>query len=165
MRMLGIVVLLLITVPATAQVYRCPQGKTTVFSDKPCDSQSQPYQAQRQVIVVPHDKAPDLARQYDERIAREKKAGEAENAAWNRDYKARKTEQERLRAARAKRKVVQGMKEEEVRRLMGEPTEISRDEDRNNIRETWTYLQERNKVQVYLKDGVVARTYHKKIKK
>ena len=57
------------------------------------------------------------------------------------------------------------MKADEVRRLMGEPTEISRDEDRKNIRETWTYLQERNKVQVYLKDEVVVRTYHKKIKK
>ena len=92
--------------PATAQVYRCPQGKTTVFSDKPCDNQSEPYQAQRPVIVVPHEKAPDLAQQYDERIAREKKAHEAENAAWNRVYKTRKSEEERLRAARSKRKVV-----------------------------------------------------------
>lgn len=165
MRMLWGTVLLLLAVPAMAQVYRCPQGKTTVFSDKPCDDKAEPYQAQRPVVIVPHEKAPDLAQQYDERLAREKKARDEENASWNRDYKARKAEEERLRKARLQRKVVQGMKADEVRRLMGEPVEISRDEDQKSTRETWTYLTDRNKTQIYFKDGVVTRTYHKKSRK
>lgn len=165
MRMLWLGVLLMVAGPAMAEVYRCSQGKTTVFSDKPCKEGDAPYQAQRPIIVVPHDKAPDLAKQYDEREAREKKARDEENVAWNRDYAARKAEEKRLSAARAKRKVVQGMKADEVRRLMGEPTEVSRDEDRKDTKEVWTYFQDRSKVQVYLKDGVVTRTYHKKSRK
>ena len=165
MRMLWIGIWVLAATPAMAQVYRCPQGNTTVFSDKPCDDKAEPYQAQRPVVVVPHEKVPDLTHQYDERLAREKKTRNEENAAWNRDYKARKTEEERLGEARAQRKVVQGMKPEEVRRLMGEPTETSRDEDRKNTHETWTYLVDHNKTQIYFKDGVVTRTYHKKSRK
>lgn len=165
MRMLWIGILMLVATSAMAQVYRCPQGKTTVFSDKPCDDKGELYQAQRPVVVVPHEKAPDLARQYDERLAREKKARDEENSSWNRDYKARKAEEERLRKARAQRRVVQGMKADEVRRLMGEPIEIRRDEDQKNARETWTYRMDRSKTRVYFKDGVVTRTSHSKVRK
>lgn len=163
MRVLGAAVLFLTTMAVQAEIYRCPQGKTTVFSDKPCDEKAEPYQAQTPLIVVPHEKAPDLAKQYDARIAQEKKAIKEENADWNKKYKARKLEEARLSAARAKGKVAEGMKAEEVRQLMGDPVEVSRDEDSANTRETWTYLVGRDKTQVYFKDGVVTRTYHKKI--
>ena len=165
MRVLWAAVFLLATMAAQAEIYRCPQGKTTVFSDAPCDEKAEPYQAKTPLIVVPHEKAPDLAQQYDARIAREKKAIKAENADWNKKYKAKKAEEERLRAARIKGEVTQGMQPEEVRRCMGEPSEISRDEDRSNTHETWTYLVGREKTQVYFKDGVVSRTYHKKLRR
>lgn len=165
MRMLWLGILLLMADPAMAEIYRCPQGKTTVFSDKPCDASAEAYEPKTPLIVVPHKKAPDLAEQYDARIAQEKKAIQEENADWNKKYKAKKAEEERLRAARAKGEVTQGMQPDEVRRLMGEPTEISRDEDRSNTHETWTYLAGRDKTQIYFKDGVVSRTYHKKLRR
>ena len=74
MRMVLAALLLAAGFPSWAEVYRCPRGDTTVFSDRPCGDQAVPYQAQRPLVVVPHQKAPDLARQYDERLAREKKA-------------------------------------------------------------------------------------------
>jgi hypothetical protein len=162
MRVSWVVMCLLLTTSAQAEVYRCPQGKTTVFSDTPCDDKAQPYQARNPIIIVPHEKAPDLSRQFDERIAREKKAIKAENAEWNKAYKLRKSDEARFSAARIQGKVVRGMDAEEVRRLLGEPTEISRDEDAGNPHETWTYLQGREKTQVYFKAGVVTRTYAKK---
>lgn len=165
MRMLWLGIWLLAVNPAMAEIYRCPQGKTTVFSDKPCDASAEAYEPKTPLIVVPHEKAPDLAKQYDARIAQEKKAIKEENTDWNKQYKAKRAEEERLRAARVKGKVVQGMQAEEVLRLMGDPTEISRDEDRSNTHETWTYLVGREKTQIYFKDGVVSRTYHKKLRR
>lgn len=164
MRLMGVFMLLLAGV-AQAEVYRCPKADTTVFSDRPCDAAAEPYRAPQAPVIVPHQKAPDLARQYDERVAREKRENAQSDAEWNRQYKARKSTEARLEQARRQRKVVQGMKADEVRRLLGEPTETSRDEDHEHVRESWTYRLDDGKTQVYFKDGVVTRTTHKKSRK
>lgn len=165
MRWIRVVPLLLWAGAVQAEVYRCPKQEATVFSDKPCDASAMPYQSPRPAVVVPHGETPDLARQYDQRVAREKRENAKADAEWNRQYKARRTEEERLATARRQRKVAEGMRADEVRRLLGEPTETSRDEDREHVRESWTYRQDGGKTQVFFKDGVVTRTYHKKSRK
>ncbi|MGH8541105.1 MAG: DUF4124 domain-containing protein [Stenotrophobium sp.] len=157
--------LLLLAQAAQAELYRCQQGGTTVFSDKPCAKDAQPYQPEHPIQVVPHIQAPDLAKKYDEDVQRGKKDRDQADSKWNKDYQTRKEQEQRLKQAHAKRKVVAGMTAREVRSLLGEPVNTNRSESAKGVKESWTYMDNGARLTVSFKDGVVTGTTHHKGRK
>ena len=97
-----LLILALLPFGANAEVFRCQKDGTTVFSDKPCATDAQAY-TPKPIQVMPATKVPDLSKQYDQRISKETKARDKDNEAWNKDYQAKK-QQEELDKERAKRK-------------------------------------------------------------
>ena len=150
-------ILMVLTPLAHAEVFRCQKDGVTVFSDKPCADQAQTYTPKQPLVVVPSgDKAPDLAKQYDQRIQREAAARDKADAAWSKDYQARKQQDERISKARAQGRVTVGMTDNEVRARLGEPLFSSHNENRGVVREAWTYKNnDRTRTVVRFKDGVV----------
>lgn len=141
LRILGLV-LLLICLPASADVYRCQRGNgTATYTDKPCHKGDKPADLPDiNVVKTPRPKTGDkaLARQWDERLEREKKARDKADAAWVKEYDDKQTKEERVRSGRLNRKVVAGMTPEQVREVLGEPDSILTQEGRENII-VWSY--------------------------
>jgi len=153
--------LILLPLVASAELYRCPKDGTTVFSDKPCSDDAQPYMP-KPIQVVPATKVPDLAKQYDDRVSKEVKERNKADAAWSKDYEAKKQQDETIRNARMAGKVVVGMTQQQVRDLLGDPQIHSRNENKNIVREGWTYKnRDGSRTIVYFKDGIVSSTASK----
>jgi hypothetical protein len=145
-----------------AEVYRCQKDGSTVFSDKPCEADAQAYQPKQSIVVVPRDKTPDLAKQYDERTVKETQERDTANDAWNKDYEVRKKKEASFRDAGIKRQAVEGMSQQQVRDLLGNPQITSRNENLGVVREGWTYRnRDGSRSVVYFKNGVVSGTAHK----
>ncbi|MDT8408089.1 MAG: DUF4124 domain-containing protein [Wenzhouxiangellaceae bacterium] len=56
---LAVLTLLLASLPALGQVYRCTDGETTVFSDRPCSDSAEIYHSPSRISVI--EAAPDLS--------------------------------------------------------------------------------------------------------
>jgi hypothetical protein len=156
-----LLILALLPFSAHAEVFRCQKDGTTVFSDKPCATDAQAY-TPKPIQVMPATKAPDLAKQYDQRTAKETKARDKDNEAWNKDYQAKKQQEETIRDARVARKAVVGMSQQQVRDMLGNPQVTSHNENLGVVREGWTYKNpDGSRDIVYFKDGVVTNTSRK----
>ena len=153
-------VLMVLAPGARAEVFRCQKDGTTVFSDKPCADDAQTYAPKHPLVVVPGDgRAPDLAKQYDQRQQKETQARDQADRAWNKDYQARKAQDERLSRARAQGRVTAGMDASEVRNKLGEPLFTSHNENAGVTREAWTYKNhDGSRTVVRFKNGVVTET-------
>jgi hypothetical protein len=154
--------LILLPPCAAAEVYRCQKDGGIVFSDKPCEADAQTYQPKQSIVVVPRDKTPDLAKQYDQRSAKETQERDKANDAWNKDYQVHKKKEASFRDAGIKRKAVEGMSQQQVRDLLGDPQITSRNENLGVVREGWTYKnRDGSRSVVYFKNGLVSGTAHK----
>jgi hypothetical protein len=151
--------LTLLPLCATAQVFRCQKDGTTVFSDKPCAEDAQTYAPTQPLVVVPSDtRAADMAKQYDQRNAKDAQSRDKANEVWSKDHQAQKKQEEAFRDARMKRKAAVGMSQQQVRDLLGEPQITSRNENLGVVREGWTYKnRDGSRTIVYFKDGVVSK--------
>ena len=156
---------LLLPWAAHAKMYRCDKGGTVLFSDKPCAPDAQPYRP-KEIQVIPSVKdAPDLAKEYDERMARQTRERDKDNEAWNKAHETQKKKDEAVRAAWVKGKPAAGMSQQQVRNLLGDPLVTSHNENRGVVREGWTYVMpDGSRTIVYFKDGIVSSTAtkHKK---
>ena len=147
---------------ANAEVFRCQKDGTTVFSDKPCADDAQAYNP-KPIQIVPSVKAPDLAKQYDQRVTKEIKVRDQANESWNKEYQEQKKQDETIRDARIDGKVVSGMSQEQVRSMLGKPQVTSHNENLGVVREGWTYKNpDGSRTLVYFKDGLVTGTSSKK---
>ena len=142
---------------AGAEVFRCQKDGVTVFTDKPCTDNAQTYAPRVPLVVVPRAaKAPDLAKQYDQRVQRETQQRDKADAAWSKDYEKRKQHDARLEKARAQGTVGVGMDQHEARSKLGEPTFTSHNENAGVTRDAWTYKHpDGSRTIVRFKDGVV----------
>ncbi|TXH04219.1 MAG: DUF4124 domain-containing protein [Nevskiaceae bacterium] len=142
---------------AWAEVFRCVKDGTTVFSDKPCAADAQAYTPKEPLTVVPAGgPAPDLAKQFDRSVEAGKAARDKADAAWNKDYQARKATEGRVAKARIEGRATVGMSAADVRNLLGEPYFTSHNENRGVVREGWTYRnRDGSRTVVRFKDGVV----------
>ena len=155
--------LLMIASAAQADVYQCQKDGVTVFSDKPCAADAQTYHPAHPVQVIPHVDAPDLAKQYDDKVQQGRKARDQAYAQSNSEYQAQKDEDERLHSAMVQGKVVVGMSAAQVRTLMGTPLGTRRQARKGSVTEVWTYQQkDGSRLAVSLKDGKVVSLYEKR---
>lgn len=147
---------LLWSVPeVAAQVYRCEQGGTVRYSDKPCASGAQPVELPKPIVVPAGPKA-DLLGEAERRRNQQRQARDTADAQWLQDHETRKSEEDRLRDGRVSRTVVQGMRPADVRRIHGEPSVVSAGKTAKGARETWSYAMEGGRrVHVTFIDGVV----------
>lgn len=153
------VLLLFASFGAQAEVYRCERSGKTVYSDKPCGDGT-PAQAVRAPnrMDAPPPAQRKLAKQYDERIERDRKARDKADAAWVREYDAQQKRRTEVRSAIEQRKAVRGMTESEVRMALGPPEHVTPGaSSKNGDTEQWLYRQDRGaKLTVTFKNGSVS---------
>lgn len=153
-----LLILVLLPLTAQAELFRCQKDGTTVFSDKPCAADAQAY-TPKPIQVVPAIKANDLAKQYDQRMAKSTKERDQANEEWNKDHQEKKKQEEVVRDARIARKAVAGMTQRQVRDMLGDPQVSSHNENLGVVREGWTYKHpDGSRDIVYFKDGIVTNT-------
>lgn len=146
---------------AHAEVFRCQKDGTTVFSDKPCAADAQSY-TPKAIQIMPATKAADMAKQYDERVAKGAQGRDQANEAWNKEHEAKKQQEAVIHNARVDHKVVAGMTQREVRDMLGNPQVTSHNENLGVVREGWTYKKsDGSRNIVYFKDGIVSNTSSK----
>lgn len=150
--MLAAAVLYLAT-PAEGAVYRCQVDGRMTYTDRPCATGAQPH-VLPELSTVPSEKAPDLSRQHDERLERERESRARDDAAWLESHTRRKEKEARMEAAISARQVIKGMSADQVRRALGSPDEV----ERFAQGERWTYGSGRQKRTVDLEGGVVVAT-------
>jgi len=157
----ALLILALLPLGAHAELFRCQKDGTTVFSDKPCAADAQAYNP-KPIQVMPATKAPDLAKQYDQRMTQTTNDRDQAHEAWNKDHQAKKQQEEAIRDARIARKVVAGMSQQDVRSMLGDPQVTSHNENLGVVREGWTYKNsDGSRSIVYFKDGIVTATSSK----
>lgn len=160
-RQILLLVLPMVLLPPVAradEMFRCEKDGTIVFSDKPCAADAEAYKP-KPIQVMPATKVPDLAKQYDERMARQTKDRDEANEAWNKEHQEKKQQDARIRDARVGRKVVAGMSQQEVLDMLGKPQVTSHNENLGVVREGWTYKKpDGSRDIVYFKDGIVTST-------
>lgn len=130
---------LMATSPASqAEVYRCEHQGRLTFTDTPCDAQAQPIE-----VAVPQaieaTAGSDLAKGYDERLARERREHVRADGQWLRQHERSKLDEQRIRSALAEGRVVAGMSQSQVRQLWGEPSDVQLQIDQGASRERWVY--------------------------
>lgn len=157
--------MLLAAPAAPAEIYRCEDKGHVRFTDRPCDAQAEPVEL-RAPIIVPAEPHPDLLGDSDKKSAARRKARDAADAAWVKDYTARKAAEERIRHGRMTRTVVEGMKPDDVRRLHGEPDVVTKSRGGKTERETWRYtLDDGTQLHVTFTGGAVSAVRTRESKK
>lgn len=148
-----------------AEVYRCEGPKGAVYTDRPCAAGAAPAQlAPATVVDTVTNEA--LAREWDERIERERAAGRAANEAWREDHERRDKDKRAIRKALRERRVIKGMSERDVRGLLGQPDASERDAGPKGDKEKWTYTRDDGSTQtVSFVDGKVSAVRTTKAKK
>lgn len=143
---------LLAVLPVEAAVYRCEIGGSPVYTDRPCAAGVAPH-AMPQISTVPAAGDSDLAKDHDARIERGRKARDKDDAAWLKAHEETKDRAARMRAAIAEKKVLKDMTPDEVRRALGSPDEV----ERENGREEWVYGSGKARQVVVIEDGRVVK--------
>ena len=156
MRHLSLLLLMLATLPAAADVYRCMVDGKTVFTDRPCDSQAAPHALQPSTVVAP-DNNKGLAKQHDQRLQEQLKARDQADREWLEQHRADKVEAQRLRKALVEDRVISGMTPQQVRRVLGYPEQVRRSTNKGVVTERWTYRNGKSKRHIRFADGVVIR--------
>lgn len=127
---------------ANAEVYRCDRGGgRVVYTDRPCSKGAKPAELPEiNVIGTPGSKQSeaDMARAWDERMAKQKAERARADARSSQEHDARQEKADRVRSGLNQRKVVKGMTEDQVRELLGEPDATNLQEGRENIM-VWSY--------------------------
>lgn len=140
----------------SAEVYRCEREGRTVYTDVPCAAGARPQVPSAPAAVVTGAGVPaEVAKQYDERMAREKKARDEADAQWLEAHESRKAEEARIRAALIEGRVIAGMTPAQVRQVLGGPDEISHEVAGGRNIERWEYRGKGRKRSVSFEDGRV----------
>lgn len=139
---------LLLTSAANAEVYKCVSGDTTRYTDRPCDAATGPARLPP-LNTIERKQGDDLARRYDERLSREKKARDQADAAFLKAHSA-KTEREKVvRAAIIDHRVISGMTPSEVESAMGAA-------DEKLPEGGWRYRRDGQRTRIQFKNGQVS---------
>lgn len=124
---------------ARAEIYRCVAQGKTVLTDRPCHAQAQPETVREPSVVTATDGEKRLAREFDRRVERERKARDAADREWARQHEADERDAARMRRAVEQRKVVRGMTPEQVRMLYGVPDRVETSTVKGSDIEQWFY--------------------------
>ncbi|WP_428309558.1 DUF4124 domain-containing protein [Hydrocarboniphaga sp.] len=124
--------------PLRAEVFRCEQDGKLTFTDTPCDAQAQPIEV-AEPLSIEATGGSDLAKDYDERLARERRERIRADSQWLAGHERDRLDEQRIRAALAEGRVVAGMSQSQVRQVWGEPSDVQLQIDQNASRERWVY--------------------------
>jgi hypothetical protein len=152
MRVLLLLALAASSLGAHAAVYRCEVQGRPVYTDKPCAPGAQPH-AMAPIGAVPAAPASDLAAAHEARRERQLERRERADEAWLEAHAERRKRDATMGAAAARGKVLKDMSADEVRRALGGPDQVSREDGR----EEWTYGSGKQRRTVVLEGGKVVR--------
>lgn len=124
--------------PLRAEVFRCEQDGKLTFTDTPCDAQAQPLHV-AEPLSIEATGGDDLAKRYDERLARERRERTRSDSQWLKQHERSKADEQRIRSALTEGRVVAGMTQTQVRQVWGEPSDVQLQIDQNASRERWVY--------------------------
>ncbi len=158
-RTILITALLVAASTANAGVYKCtaPDGSLT-FSDKPC-----PDAPGKEVHLRDKDHVPDpvtqrmlrsqgrLADEFDRRREQSNRANLRRRSGTVAEKQANDAEERRLRHAKNRRQVVDGMGEDDVRDVLGKPDRVNQ----SSGSDQWVYDDGDQSTYVYVEDGEV----------
>lgn len=135
------VFLVFFSAAAQAEVYRCQKDGQPVYTDKPCAKGAKPADLPDiNFVGTPGAQRSEreMAKDWDERVAKERKARDQADAAWLKEQESAADKEDRVRSALNARRVVKGMSEEQVRSVLGEPDATLVQEGRENV-VIWSY--------------------------
>jgi hypothetical protein len=124
--------------PAEADVFRCEHDGRLTFTDTPCDAQAQPIEV-AEPLSIEATGGSDLAKSYDDRLARERRERIRADSQWLDQHERGKADEQRIRSALGEGRVVAGMSQSQVRQLWGEPSDVQLQIDQSASRERWVY--------------------------
>lgn len=155
--LLGLVLgLMLASGLARAEVYRCERDGKTVYTDRACHADAQPetVRAPNTVTATPGERK--LARDFDRRVERDRKARDKADRVWMRQHSAAEADAARIRGAVDERRVVRGMTHDQVRMLLGTPAQTVSSVARDADIERWTYRGDGGERVVTFRNGLVS---------
>jgi hypothetical protein len=137
---------------ASSAIYRCTQNGATVFTDHPCPhsdgSPAVPLQMTPLTPMAPPGKLADTSKQE---AAAARKHREAD-AAWLKDYTARKEKDEAIRKGLVENVIVKGMSPAQVESILNLP---NRTESKGQDGARWIYLDGQQRRTITFKNGEV----------
>ena len=131
--------LLLTSSAAQAQVYKCEVKGRTTYTDKPCNKDAVPMDFSPLTRIDSTRGEKELAKDWDQRVARDKKARDKADKQWIEQHDAASEKAERIRKGRVENKIVKGMTQEQVREVAGEPDKQLTQEGKDVQVEIWSY--------------------------
>lgn len=155
--MLGLVlVLIMVSGLARAEVYRCERDGKVVYTDRACQADATPesVRAPNTVTATPGERK--LARDYDRRVERDRKARNKADREWIKQHGAAEAESARIRNAVDQRRVVHGMTPAQVRMLLGTPANTTTTAAANADIERWTYRGDGGERVITFRNGLVS---------
>lgn len=141
-------IFLLLSTPARAEIYKCVTAGKTLYSDRPCDAAAQPA-ALPPLNTIQRKEGDDLAKSYDDRLSREKKARDAADAAFVKDHAEKTARAKSIRTAIIDHRAIKGMTPGEVESALGSADEKLPDG-------SWRYRREGQRITVNFEAGEVS---------
>jgi hypothetical protein len=144
---------------AAPTVYKCEEGGTITYTDRPCSPSAAPHELPMAIVAQPPSATERaLAREHDARIARDLEARDRADDQWLGHHAERQNRAEKVRKAIIARRVIRGMTVDEVRQALGDPEQVSGGESFGTDKQTWTYKLGGETRVVNFKDGEVLST-------
>ena len=141
---------------ASAPIYRCDAGGHLTFTDRPCSDAAEVTLPNPNVVASPGAGERGLARQYDDRIERERRQRDQADAVWLRQHQLQVAKDDRVRSGIVEGKIVRGMTPQQVEEVLGKPGSVAHSVKKGADQEHWTYTASDGTVQtVTFTDGQV----------
>jgi hypothetical protein len=158
--LLPAVAVLLWSLPAgAAPVYKCEQEGKVIYTDQPCSTGARAAELPGLVVTEPPPASQrDLARAWDERLARERAERDKADAVWLKEHARQADRQARVRKAILEHRVIKSMTMDEVRQALGEPQQVDTGDSYGTAKASWVYLDGTHRRVVNFKDGEVTST-------
>ena len=142
---------------AQADIYRCEKDGKPMLTDRPCHAEAEPMVVREPNQVTATQGERRLAREYERRVERDRKARDQADREWIKQHDASETDARRIAKAVEQRKVVRGMKPEQVRAIYGVPDRVETSTVKGSDIEQWLYQGgSGGKRAVTFRDGIVA---------
>ena len=127
---------------ASAQVFKCVDRGGVTYTDRPCAAGAEPAPLPDLIVTAPPGRTErDLARAYQDRLARDVAERDRRDGEWIKQHNGRRDREERVRKAIIEQRVIKGMTMDEVRRSLGEPDHVATGENYGTAKESWTYTK------------------------
>lgn len=140
--------LIVVSVPAYAEVYRCVSEGHARYTDRPCDAASVPAQLPS-LNTIKRSQGDNLADRHDERLRREKNARDKADAIFLSKHAAQAEREKAVRRAIIDHQVINGMTPSEVESALGPA-------DEKLPQGGWRYRHDGQRTTILFKSGRVS---------